>query len=710
MGASKRSKNPSTRKSHAVHLSAASELIRQAKDHHRAGRLPAAEAIYQRVLTAEPNNADALHFLGLLSHQRGNGAAAVDLMYRAVAAKPDAPEYHSNLGMVLGLAGRAEEALDVLDQALRLKPEYPEAHDNRGLVLERMGKTDEAVECWRRALAIRPDFATSHGGLGRALLAKGQVEEAISHLREAIRLNPRAAEAYNSLGCALRKTGDPEEALKAFRQAVRLAPAPEMYCNLGTVFFDLGRPREAVGPIEKAVELRADYVDAHWNLALSLLALGEFDRGWPEYEWRSHLANLKPQERAFVQPPWNGCSVAGRNLLVICEQGLGDTLQFIRYVPLLAARGAKVIVECQPALRELLGCVKGIDQIVARGEPLPRFDTHVKIMSLPGIFGTRLGNVPADVPYLFGDPAAEARRKPQLAGEGFKIGVAWQGNPDFPGDAARSIGLTEFEPVAAIKGVKLYSLQKNAGTEQIAPARERFNVEEFGPPLDEQTGAFVETGAVMSQLDLVVTSDTAIAHLAGGLGVRVWVALGVASDWRWLRDREDSPWYPTMRLFRQEERGDWKSVFARMAVALRDTLDATPVEEAPAVLAPVAPGELLDRLTILQIKAQRLTDPLKLKTVRVELEALAAVREKALPHSEQLDLLARELRVVNETLWQIEDDIRSADREGEFGPRFVELARSVYRTNDRRSDLKRQINILLRSAIREEKHYQAHNH
>lgn len=235
-----------------------------------------------------------------------------------------------------------------------------------------------------------------------------------------------------------------------------------------------------------------------------------------------------------------------------------------------------------------------------------------------------------------------------------------------------------------------------------------FEVEVPDPPLDEGTGAFMDTAAMMRNLDLVVTSDTAIAHLAGALGVRVWLAASLNCEWRWMRDREDSPWYPTMRLFRQRSLGDWSDVFSRMAAALRDTLAAVPSDEPPRVLAPMAPGELIDRLTILQIKSQRVSDPAKLRSVRTELDQLSAVRDRVLPASEQLDELARQLRHVNETLWQIEDDIRAVDAAGDFGPRFVELAQSVYRTNDRRAELKRRINAMLRSAIRDEKHYSPH--
>jgi len=690
--------------------SAVNALLRKAKLLHQSGKPASAEPVYNQVLSVEPENADALHYLGLLKHQLGQGAAAVDLMYRAMALDPERPEFQCNLGIVLGKAGRTEEALEVLSRAIEAKPDYAEAYENLGVVLDRLGRIEDSHLAWEKTIELRPNFAVAHHHLGSSLMNNGKPREGIEHLREAIRLNPRDGGAYNNLGCALRKVEDIEGSLRAFRKAAQIWPSmAEAHCNVGTALCDLGHPDEAIAHLEKAIELRPEFGDAHWNLAVALLACGQFDRGWVAYEWRRHTEKDKKYSRDFMQPAWNGCNIDGRTLLVTCEQGLGDTLQFIRYIPMLAARGAKVIFECQTALRDLMRTVKGIDQIIVRNEPHPRFDLHVRLLSLPGIFGTRLGNFPNEVPYLHPDPKREAMWRPRLSGGGFKVGIAWQGSTTFANDHTRSIPLINYEPLAHIEGVRLISLQKNAGSEQVQQVQEKFKVEVLEPALDEGTGAFMDTAAVMRHLDLVITSDTAIAHLAGGLGVRVWVALSFNSDWRWMRDRDDSPWYPTMRLFRQQSPGDWKGVFERIAVALRDTLNAQPLPDPPPVLAPMAPGELIDRLSILQIKMQRVTDPTKLRTVRTELEQLQSVRERALPSSEQLDELARELRGVNETLWQIEDDIRAADHSGDFGPKFIELARSVYHTNDRRADLKRRINLLLGSVIRDEKHYHAHS-
>lgn len=684
-------------------------LLQQATELHRKGKFKEARKIYEAILEEDSENPEAIHYLGLIRHQQGDGAAALELLYRSVAARPESAEFLSNLGMVLGQAGQSKQALEALDEALELEPDYPEALDNRGLVLEKLGKPEEAIADLRRAIELNPQFAAPHNHVGRMLLTRGQAELAIEHLRKAIQLNPKSAEAHNNLGCALRKNGELGPAIVAFRKSIHLRSGIfEVFGNLGNALMEAGRLEEAIDAFSRAVELKPDYKEGHWNLAIAFLATGDWERGWLKYEWRRHVHAEKMQTRTFLQPQWNGCSLAGQTILVLAEQGLGDTIQFIRYVPMIAERGAKVIVECQPTLRELLSNVKGISQLITVGDPIPPFDTFVSLLSLPGIFQTRLGNVPANTPYLDPDPQREAEWKHRIGGRGFKIGIAWQGSPTFTSDKTRSIPLSEFEPIAKVPGVQLFSLQKNEGTEQIAQVADRFIVEQFSPVLDEGTGAFMDTAAVMRHLDLVITSDTAVAHLAGALGVKVWVALRLDCDWRWLRDRDDSPWYPTMRLFRQQAGGDWADVFRRMSQALADTLAQPDEAEASPVMAPMAPGELMDRITILQIKNQRLQDPMKLRTVRTELDALAAVREQTLPRSEQLDVLVRELRNVNETLWQIEDDIRASENAGDFGPRFIELARSVYRTNDRRADLKKRINALLGSVIRDEKCYQAY--
>jgi len=540
-------------------------LLQRARSHHRAGKLEAAEPLYKRILDRFPDHAEAMHYRGLLAHQSGDEALGMELLTRSLALDPR-PEFYNNFASVLSASGKNEDALELLDEAIRLKPEYAEAFTNRAAVLDRLGLVDECIESCRKAIELKAEQGEPHARLGTLLLKQGKIEESIPILREAVRYAPRLPEAHLALGNALREQGDLEGALAAYRQAVELRPGwAEAYSNLGSTLQELGQLDEAVRLLKRSIELKGDYVDARWNLALSLLASRDFEAGWPEYEWRRKLKGDGLSSRNFAQPEWNGCWLRGRTILVICEQGLGDTIQFIRYASMLRERGAEVIVECQPRLRVLLESMGGF-RVVARGEPLPSFDTYVRLLSLPAIFGTTLDSIPARGPYLKAEPARARPWEAQLSGGGFKIGIAWQGSTGYKGDKRRSLPLRAFAPLAAVPGVRLFGLQQGEGSAQIDGAE--FAVHVFNPQPDAE-GAFLDTAAIIGKLDLIVTSDTAIAHLAGALGARVWVALSYAPDWRWMLEREDSPWYPTMRLFRQSQPGNWNGVFERIASELR---------------------------------------------------------------------------------------------------------------------------------------------
>jgi hypothetical protein len=334
---------------------------------------------------------------------------------------------------------------------------------------------------------------------------------------------------------------------------------------------------------------------------------------------------------------------------------------------------------------------------------MPLFDAYSHLLSLPRLFGTSPTTIPATVPYLFADPALVKQWHKDLhALGGFKVGIAWQANPSHDRTRRRSAPLTVFAPLAQVPGITLVSLQKGAGTEQLV-SKNLFPIVNLSDRLDEAAGPFMDTAAVMKNLDLVVTIDSAVAHLAGGLGIPVWVALPSFPDWRWLQHGEQSAWYPTMRLFRQTAAGDWSSVFQRMASELNKQLNSRMLHKP--LLVETSPGDLLDRLSILEIKSERISDATRLRNVRIELASLTAVRNEALPSSPELTELAARLKAVNERLWEIEDAIRQCERDQDFGPCFIELARSVYRENDQRAAHKRAINKLLRSRIVEEKSY-----
>lgn len=483
-------------------------MLDSAWKHHQAGNMREAEVLYRQILQIDPRQPGALHLLGVLA----------------------------------GQAGRHDHSIVYISAALKLKPDYVEAHNNLGFAFQKQGELTKALDCYRHALQFKPDSAEIHFNLGTVLRALNRLPEALAGFRQAVQLRPGYAEAHSNLGAALQ---------------------------------DLGQFDEGLAVIDEALRLNPNNAEAHVNRGLNFLLHADFARGWPEYEWRWHMGNTDMVQRQFPRPLWDGSSLAGKRILLHVDQGAGDTIQMIRYAAVLQKQGAHVLFECPQRLTRLLGRCPGISELVpAIGPqgPYPAFDMHAPLMSLPGIMKTNLRSIPGGVPYLSADTGLSDYWQTELSRfPGFKIGIAWQGNPKHKGDGFRSLPLALFEPLSRIDGVRLFSLQKGFGAEQLAQVQGRFPIIDLGSRLDETAGAFMDTAAVMKQLDLIITSDTSIAHVAGALGVPVWLALSLVPDWRWLLQREDSPWYPSMRLFRQTTWGDWPAVFAGISAALMST-------------------------------------------------------------------------------------------------------------------------------------------
>ena len=532
------------------------------------GHLDEAVACYRRALALKPDYAEAHNNLGNALKEQGKLDEAAACYRRALALKPDYADAHYNLGNALNDPGKLDEVVACYRRALALQPDYAKAHNNLGLILSEQGKLDEAAVCYRRALALKPDYAEAHNNLGVALSDQGKLDEAVACYRRALALKPDYAEAHNNLGVALSDQGKLDEAIACYRRALALKPDyAEAHNNLGLALSEQGKLDEAVACYRRALALKPDHAKAHWNQSLLTLLTGDFERGWAEYEWRWKIEEQHFQRRIFSQALWDGRPLAGRTILLHAEQGLGDTIQFIRYVSLVKERGGRIVLECQPSLLPLLADFPGVDRLLARGQALPAFDVQAPLLSLPGILGTTLDSIPAQVPYLRADPErVQSWRKKLEALDGFKVGIVWQGNPQVKADRQRSIDVRYYEALAQVEGVRLVSLQKGPGTEQL---QRRFPIFDLGDRLDAG-GAFLDTAAVMMNLDLVISSCTSVPHLAGALGVPVWLALALVPDWRWLLEREDSPWYPHHRLFRQSRPGDWSELFERIAGALRE--------------------------------------------------------------------------------------------------------------------------------------------
>jgi tetratricopeptide (TPR) repeat protein len=533
--------------------------------------LPSQRGQQEKTMPLSSREAETLVSQGLGLAEQGRAEEAIALLQRAAQLQPHSPRFHHNLGVALAQRGRHDEAVAALEQALRLRPDYADACFNLGNALRELGRRDEAIARFQQALRLRPEHANAGNNLGLTLTEARRAEEAVEVLRGVVALQPRMKEGHNNLGLAYVELGRFAEAEACYQQALRLDPGyAEAHTNLGSACKEQGRLEEALACYQQALWLEPDSAVAHYNRALALLQRGDYERGWPEYEWRWQRRQARPQ--SFGQPRWDGGPLAGRTILLWREQGLGDTIQFVRYAALAAQQGGRVVVECPACLVPLLRTCSGIDELVAEKQSRPAFDVQAPLLSLPALLHTTLDSIPASIPYLWAEPERVAAWWGRLGeGRAFRIGVVWQGNPYFRGDRHRSFPLASLAPLAAVAGVQLVSLQKEHGLEQLMAAPRRFPVTVL-EGLDALGGAFLDTAAVMRSLDLVVTADTAAAHVAGALGVPVWLALSRAPDWRWGLTAENTPWYPSMRLFRQSQLGDWRSVFERMAAQLRREL------------------------------------------------------------------------------------------------------------------------------------------
>ncbi|HEY1922262.1 MAG TPA: tetratricopeptide repeat-containing glycosyltransferase family protein [Tepidisphaeraceae bacterium] len=481
---------------------------------------------------------------------------------------PASAEAQNDLGIALAMKGRLDEAIASFNRAIQLNPGYAPAYNNLANALRGKGQTREAIAILRQAINLNPNFAAAHNNLGIALKDAGQLDDAIASYRRALTIDPNNADALCNLGVALSDQDRLDEAIDAYQRAVELRPGfPEALNNLGTALKDNAQLEKAIAAFDRAIELNPQYAAAHWNRALTWLLLGDYKRGWPEYEWRKQMPAVRTVSmRKFPQPQWDGGELAGRAIYLYPEQGLGDTLQFIRYAPLVAARGGRIIVEHPPELARLIRDMPGISEFASFEGPLPKFDVHASFLSLPLLFSTEIASIPAPVPYLMpGENLVKQwKRKFGPLRQGLRVGLVWAGNPNNPLDRGRSINLREFAPLAEIPGIDFWSIQLGDPSRQLAPPGLRL--------IDwtDELHDFADTAALIANLDLVITVETAVAHLAGAMGKQVWVLLRKVPPWRWLMDREDSPWYPTMQLFRQKTRGDWPSVIRLVTESLRN--------------------------------------------------------------------------------------------------------------------------------------------
>jgi tetratricopeptide (TPR) repeat protein len=482
--------------------------------------------------------------------------------------RPDFAEALSNRGLTLHELKRFEEALASFDGALKVRPDYAEALSNRGATLHELKRFEEALASFDRALEVRPHYAEALFNRGNTLRQLKRLEEALVSFDRALEVRPDYAEALSNRGNILRQLMRFEEALASFDRALKVRPDyAEALSNLGVTLHELKRLEEALVSFDRALEVRPDYAEAHCNGALCRLLVGNFDHGWEKNEWRWETEQLRKERRNFAQPLWLGSKeIEGKKILLHGEQGFGDSIQFCRYVPLVAERAAQVILEVPEALHELMGTLNCSIQMVSRGEPLPQFDMHCPLLSLPLAFRTRLESIPSATPYLRALPQAATRWTARLGTKDrARVGLVWSGRPGHKNDHNRSLKLSALLPLLDVDAV-FVSLQQDVRADDATVLKDCDDIFHFGDELKN----FSDTAALISNLDLVISVDTSVAHLAGALAKPVWVLLPFVPDWRWLLDRNDSPWYPTARLFRQDHTRTWDDVILRVRRALHD--------------------------------------------------------------------------------------------------------------------------------------------
>jgi len=502
--------------------------IQLALKFHRSGDLRQAEYIFKKILGKKHNNVEALYNLGALHAQLG----------------------HYDL------------AITYIEKSIRIDPNNANAYYVLGRASQEKGELDKAITCYRRVIRLNPFFLLASYYLGEALQDKGELDEAMLYYEKELRINPDHADTYNNIGIILHSKGEIDESIRYYEKALVLNPGSEnVYNNFAFALKDNGVLDKAIYCYQKALQLNPAQALIHYGLSMTLLLDGNFNEGWKEYEWRRQTGAFSQYVRNFARPLWDGSDIAGRTILLHDEQGFGDTIQFIRYAHLLAQKGAKVIVECQREIVNLLKSVDGIQQVIARGEE-SEFDIYCPLLSLPLMFNTTLDSIPAKIPYVAGDPLLVQKWRDKLRYDNskFKVGLVWAGKPEHKNDRNRSCRLEVFSPFAELGDISFYSLQKGRAAEQAKNPPGAMKLLDYTDDISD----FSDTAGLIMNLDLIVSVDTSVVHLAGALGKPVWTLLPFAPDWRWLLRREDCPWYPTMRLFRQPSPGNWQAVIAKV--------------------------------------------------------------------------------------------------------------------------------------------------
>ncbi|HUB24702.1 MAG TPA: tetratricopeptide repeat protein [Tepidisphaeraceae bacterium] len=535
------------------------EALNLAIHHHQSGDLPGAEKIYRQILTTDPNDLDALYLLAQVSLQAGRGEEALKLIRRAIAIDSRVAELHQVLGSILESRNELDHAIDAHRQALALNPDLGAAHSGLGHALRKKGDLETAISHMRQAAALQPSVPQTHYNLGVFLQESGQALPALASYRRSLDLKPDFVEARCQAGALLLEVDDPAAAMEFLNRAIADRPEyAEAHNNLGVAHHAMGRFEEAIASFQRASDLRPDNAESHWNRALSRLLSGDSERGWQDFRrgwpFQAQRASIK-----FTGPEWDGANLAGKRILIHNQWGAGDAIQMARYLPAVVERGGTIVCMCHHSLHRLLAQIAPVRQWIGLKDPLPPYDTHCSMVGLPAIFGL----LPANKPYLRADKTAVAQWRMRVpADDRPKVGIAWANRPIPPG---RCPPTSAWATLAQASNAWFCMLQKPI-------AMQRGPGVPAGIPMVDWTSDlrdFADTAALIESLDLVISVDTAVAHLAAALGKPVWLLLKNVPDWRWMMDRADTPWYSTMRLFRQPTRGDWDTPLSQIVEKLK---------------------------------------------------------------------------------------------------------------------------------------------
>ena len=656
--------------------------VEQAQSDRKDGNLTKAIIHYQQALDIEPNNCDIL----------------LDL----------AESYHANRNI--------SAAINCYKKALIIDAHHANAHYNLAVCYYQIELTQKAAEHLHKTIEYNSEHAGAYIYLANIEVKKNNHEQAVAHYHKALELDPNNFDAYYHLGCTLKKIDNMHLAIEKFRTARKINSThignlfelantfnilnqtdkaidlymnileinPNIYAalyNIGYTLKKQGHLKEAVDIYERILKVKPDYALAHFSLAVASLALGDFQRGWQEYEWRWKTYNEVPKQ--FTEPVWNGSDLCGKTIFVYAEQGLGDTLQFVRYLKVIKEQGATVIFETQRPLKSLLSLCPYIDHVITKYDQLPKFDFHIALMSLPLILDTRIETIPSEMPFLYADEDLVDYWQEKLKNDThFKIGICWHGNGRYTRKAlqlaiqAKCVPLQSFAPIAAIDGISLYSLQKVDGTDQIKKMDNVFTLHTFDLDFDQIHGRFMDTAAVMQNLDLIISVDTATAHLAGGLGIPTWILLPKQADWRWMCTKTDSPWYPTMRLFRQSKTGNWNNVIQTIADELKKIVRQK--TKTTALLLPNVPVEdIIDQVN----------RPSKTRSCNNNLKKAYHYYVEKHP---KLKLLAQSMANINKQLYAFDEQLKKSTL-NVFDKKHIELARNICYAHDVKNHLKKSI-------------------